>query len=219
MSTDSLPNAGIELQRIHKVITRALAVSLQHSQGSDLAQGHQQGFEAYVRALTIVIHSHHTGEDEVSFPFWRTRLSAGPFDVLSEQHHQIIVFLKQIEHWLGTSPMAWQSAAQNELHAALTSLQTLWHTHIALEEVTIGPENSRQYLTSAENEQLIRDLAEHGQAHARPSELVMPFVIYNLSGADRAEYVKLLPSVMSQQLVPFAWKPAWEPMMPFLLEV
>ena len=136
---------------------------------------------------------------------------------LSEQHHQITVYLKQIERWLGTGPAAWQADALSELRHALTDLQALWLTHIALEEATISPENSRQYLTPAENEQLGRQLAEHGQAHAQPGELVMPFVVYNLSGADRAEFVKLLPPVMLQQLIPFAWKAAWEPMTPFLL--
>ena len=217
MSTDLLPNAGNDLLRIHKAITRALDVSLQNSQGTDLAEGHQQGFVTYVRALTILLHSHHAGEDELSFPFWRTRLPAGPFDELSEQHRQIVLCLNQVERWLEGVQAPWQAGAQSELHHTLTDLWTLWQTHIALEEATIGPENSRQYLTPAENVQLSRQLAEHGQTHAQPSELVMPFIVYNLSGADRAEYVKLLPPVMLQQLIPFAWRAAWAPMMPFLL--
>lgn len=218
MTIDPQPNAGIELVRFHKVITRALDVALQHSQGTDLAQEHQQGFKTYVRALDITLHSHHAGEEEVSFPFWRTRLPANSFDVLGEQHLQITAILKSIEGWLEAGQTAWQPDALSNLHQALADLQTLWHTHIALEEATIGPENSRQYLTSAENEQLMMDLAQHGQAHAKPSELVMPFVIYNLSGADRAAYIKRLPPVMTQQLIPIAWKATWEPMMPFLSE-
>jgi hypothetical protein len=46
---------------------------------------------------------------------------------------------------------------------------------------------------------------------------VMPFVVYNLSSADRAEFVKVLPPVVTQQLIPIAWKAAWAPMTPFLL--
>jgi hypothetical protein len=118
---------------------------------------------------------------------------------------------------VGVGSAGWQADALSELAHPLTDLQTLWQTHIALEEATISPENSRQYLTPAENEQLGRQLTEHGQAHAQPGELVMPFVVYNLSGADRAEFVKLLPPVMIQQLIPFAWKAAWAPMAPFLL--
>ena len=217
MSTDPLPNVGNDLLRIHKVITRALDVSLQNSQGTNLAESHRSGFVTYVRVLTILLHSHHAGEDELSFPFWRTRLPAGPFDELSEQHRQMIVYLEQIEGWLGAGSAAWQADTLSELHHALIDLQTLWQTHIALEEATIGPENCHQYLTADENEQLGRQLAEHGQTHGQPGELVMPFVVYNLSGIDRAEFVKLLPPVMLQQLIPFAWKAAWAPMTPFLM--
>ena len=182
MSTVPLPNVGNDLLRIHKVITRALHVSLQNSQGTNLDEGHRQGFATYVRALTILLHGHHASEDELAYPFWRTRLPAGPFDMLSEQHGQMIAYLEQIERWLGAGQAAWQPAVMSELHHPLTDLQTLWQTHIALEEATIGPENSRQYLTPAENEQLSRQLAEHGQAHAQPSELVMPFPKVAMSG-------------------------------------
>jgi hypothetical protein len=217
MSTDPLPNAGNDLLRIHKVITRALNVALQNSQDPILAESHREGFVTYVRALTILIHAHHAGEDELAFPFWSIRLPAGPFDKLGEQHLQMVTHLGQIERWLEAGSTAWQSDALGELNHTLTELLTLWQSHIGVEETTIGPENARQYLTPAENEQLGRQLAEHGQTHAQPSELVIPFVIFNLSGAERAEFVQLLPPVIPQQLVPFAWKVAWSPMTPFLL--
>ena len=217
MPTDPLPNVGNDLLRIHKVITRALNVSWQNSQGTDLAESHREGFVTYVRALTILLHAHHAGEDELSFPFWRIRLPDGPFDKLGEQHRQMITYLDQIERWLRAGSTAWQSDAMSQLHQTLTELLNLWQIHIALEEATIGPESSRQHLTSTENEQLGRQLSEHGQTHGQPSALVMPFVVYNLSGTDRAEYIKLLPPVMTQQLIPVAWKEAWSPMIPFLL--
>ena len=218
MSSNPLPNAGNDLLRIHKVITRALDVSLHNSQDNSLVEKHWEGFRMYLRVLTVLLHSHHAGEDELSFPFWRTRLPDGPFDKLSEQHRQMIIYLDQIERWLGDAGReSWQANTMSELTQALTDLRALWQMHIALEEATIGPENSGKYLTAVDNEQLGRQLAAHGQAHAQPSELVMPFAVYNLSEADRAEFVKLLPPVMTQQLIPIAWKSAWEPMMPFLM--
>jgi hypothetical protein len=218
MSTDPMPNVGNDLLRIHKVITRALAVSLQNIQDANPAEGRPlEGFATYIRALTILLHAHHDGEDELAFPFWRTHLPDGPFDALGEQHLQMIPYLEQIDRWLEVGPAGWQPGALSELRQALVDLQALWHTHTTLEEATVGPENSRQYLTPAENEQLSRQLAEHGLAHAQPSELVMPFVVYNLSSADRAEFVKVLPPVVTQQLIPIAWKAAWAPMTPFLL--
>jgi hemerythrin-like domain-containing protein len=217
MSTDPTPNVGNDLLRIHKVITRALDISLQNSQNTGPAEEHRQGFSTYVRVLTILLHSHHASEDELAFPFWQTRLPAGPFTKLYDQHREMITYLEQIENWLGAGQAAWQADSLSGLAHTLTDLQTLWHTHIDLEEATIGPENSRQYLTPDENAQLSKQLAEYSQAHSQPGELVMPFVVYNLSGADRAEFVKPLPPVMVQQLIPFAWKAAWTPMTPFLL--
>jgi hypothetical protein len=217
MATDPLPNVGNDLLRIHKVITRGLKVSLQNSQDPTLPENHQEGFRTYVRALTILLHSHHAGEDELAFPFWRIRLPDGPFDHLINHHRQMGTYLAQIELWLGAGSTAWQSDARRQLNQALTGLLNLWQTHIALEEATIGPENCSKNLTPAENELLGRQLAEHGQAHSQPGEIVMPFVIYNLSGTEREWFVKMLPPVMLQQLIPIAWKAAWSPMIPFLL--
>ena len=106
MSTDPLPNVGNDLLLIHKVITRALNVSWQKSQGTDLSESHQEGFMTYVRALTILLDAHHAGEDELAFPFWRIRLPNGPFDKLSEHHRQMVTYLDQIERWLGAGSTA-----------------------------------------------------------------------------------------------------------------
>jgi hypothetical protein len=64
---------------------------------------------------------------------------------------------------------------------------------------------------------LSKQLSEHSQAHSQPDELVMPFIVYNLLKQERAEFVRLLPRVVVQQLIPHAWKIVWEPMTPFLL--
>lgn len=214
---DAQPNAGNDLVRIHKVITRALKVSLDNSREPNLPESQRPGFIAYVRCLVILLHAHHTGEDELAFPLWQARLPAGPFDVLGEQHRQMIPYLDQIERWTAAGLDAWQASVLGELHHTLSDLQNLWEAHIALEEETVGPEMSRQHLSPSENEQLGRQLSEHGQAHSQPGELVMPFIVYNLSTEDREVFIRLLPPVVSGQLIPVAWKPAWEAMIPFLL--
>jgi len=214
---DTIQNVGNDLVRIHKVITRALQVSIQSSQDTNLDENNRQGFGLYVRALTILLHSHHNGEDELAFPFWKVRLPTSPFDELSSQHREMVTYLEQIEQWMGAGSNAWQANMMMELHEVISGLWNLWETHIALEEATVGPENSQKYLTPIENEQLSKQLAEHGQVHSQPNELVMPFVVYNLAVDDRTEFVKLLPPVLVQQLIPIAWKSVWEPMTPFLL--
>jgi len=214
---DTIPNVGNDLVRIHKVITRALDVAIQNSQGTILDET-RQGFASYVRALTVLLHAHHSGEDALAFPFWKTRLPGGSFEELGRQHGEMLGFLERIERWLNAGAEAWQTGAMDALHEVLSDLSGRWLSHIALEEATVGPENSLKYLTPAENEQLARQLAEHGQAHSQPSELVMPFVVYNLEEEDRGEFLSLLPPVVAQQLIPVAWKAVWEPMRPFLLD-
>jgi len=214
---DTIPNVGSDLVRIHKVITRALRVAIHNSRGT-IEDETRHGFASYVRAMTILLHAHHSGEDELAFPFWKSRLPNGPFDELVRQHDEMVGILERIEEWLKAGEEAWQTGAVEGLNGALSDLYSFWSTHIALEEATVGPENSQRYLTQAENGQLAKQLSEHGQAHSQPSELVMPFVVYNLEAEDRSEFLALLPPVMTQQLIPVAWKPVWEPMRPFLLD-
>lgn len=210
-------NVGNDLVLIHKVITRALNVSIQNSRDNDISGNRRSGFTLYVRSLATLLHAHHTGEDELAFPFWKARLPSGPFDELCTQHREMIPYLERIKRWAGAGLDAWQASELEEVHQALSDLGKLWEAHIALEEETVGPEPSRQYLSSSENELLSRQLAEHGQAHSQPNEVVMPFIVFNLATADRAEFIKVLPPVVASELIPVAWKAAWEPMIPFLL--
>ena len=213
----SQPNAGKDLIRIHKVVTRALSVSLQQSKQIILAENLRKGFLSYLRGLTILLHAHHEGEDEISFPFWKTRHPDGSYDLLIKQHIQMITYLDQIEDWITKSIDNWQDAKLIMLYNVLTDLQNHWHTHINQEEEIMSPVNAEKYLSPAENVTLIKQLAEHGQAHSKPPEIVMPFIVYNLDEADRIEFIRLLPPEITQKLIPIVWKTAWEPMIPFLL--
>jgi hypothetical protein len=214
---DTQPNVGDDLIRIHKVITRALNISLQTAQDGSLPAANHPGFVSYVRALAILLNSHHLGEDELAFPFWKIRFPSGPFDELIRQHGRMISHIENIQSWTETGQDVWEADALKGLQRTLSNLRAVWVSHIALEEHTIGPEKSRQYLSPSDNELLAKQLSDHGQAHSQPSELVMPFIVYNLLVPDRTEFVRLLPPVVSGQLIPGAWKPVWEPMTPFLL--
>jgi hypothetical protein len=218
MTNEEQSTAGSDLIRIHRVITRALQVCLKNSQNDDLEEKDRPGFELYVRCLHSLLEAHHAGEDELAFPFWRIRMPDGSFDLLGEQHRQMIGFIDRVKGWLTISPDPWAGKDLNKFHSACQDLQKLWVTHIGLEEPTIGPENSLNYLTPAEREQLGLQLAEHGQAHSQPAEAVMPFILFNLSKQDRAEFSKTLPALITEQLVPVVWKSVWQPMKPFLVD-
>ena len=218
MFTSPPPNVGSDLVRIHRVITRSLAVSLQHSQPTGPSLELRDGFQLYLGAFVSLLHAHHLGEEEIAFPYWRNKIPQAPFDLLGKHHQQIVPLLDKINGWLATDRSAWEPASIVDLHTTLGMLHGIWRIHFPIEEANFGLQNSLKYLTLEENAQLSGQLAAHGQQHALPSNLVMPFVLYNLSVEDRNVHVQLLPQVISQQLIPITWKADWAPMQPFLLE-
>jgi hypothetical protein len=217
MSATELPNAGVDLVRIHKAITRGISVSTLVSQGNGPQPALWPGFTIFLRALSVLLHAHHLGEDEVAFPFWRVKNPAAPIDQLSSEHQLMLPLLDQIDAWR-RSGEAWEARDFTGLHTSLNSLGELWTRHIALEEVVMGPEKSTELLTPEENAQLTGLLSAHGQQHSQPSEIILPFVLYNLEPEVRAQFAKNFPPLIVEQLIPNAWKEAWAPMKPFLLE-
>ena len=218
MNTPVPPNVGSSLIRIHKVFTRALAVSIQNSQGTGPEPAVRDGFQRFEQAFHSVLLAHHDAEDEIAFPFMKTRVPDGPFETLSHQHRQMMPLLNVIEDWCHQGSAAWDAANLGELHAALTELNNLWHSHIPIEESNFSPLACERLLTPEENARLDGQMSNHAAQHALPNELAVPFVIYSLEGNDRADMEKTMPPVIMEQLVPFAWKPAWAPMQPFLLD-
>ncbi len=214
----TFPNVGSSLIRIHKVISRALAVSLEISQGAAPPPDLREGFQRYEQTFYTGLLAHHDGEDEIAFPFFMTRFPGAPFDLLSQQHRIMIPLLDQINDWCQRGQTAWEPANLVKLHLALSDLSDLWHSHIPIEESCFSPSECQRWLTSEENAWLDGQLSSHAAQHAHPSELVLPFVLYNLEGDDRAAMALTMPPSVAQQLVPFAWKDIWAPMQPYLLE-
>jgi hypothetical protein len=218
MSSYSTPNVGLSLVRVHKVITRALSVSIKQSSGEGPLLEQRAGFKLYVQALVSLLNAHHLGEDEVAFPFWMKVQPTGPYEHLCHQHSLMVPALKEMGLWAAAGESAWEPGSLARLNRVLQILNGIWHSHIPVEEETMGPQKSSLILTTDQNADLDMQLSAHGQEHALPSELVMPFVLYNLEPVDRQEFANSLPPVVTQELVPHVWKDAWAPMTPFLLE-
>jgi hemerythrin-like domain-containing protein len=223
MSATSGPNLGVDLLRIHRVITRGLRVGMEHSHTygqdglPDDATG--AGFLDYVQALASVVHGHHLSENEVAFPYFRDKLPEIPFDLLMEEHKAIELRLQEIGAALekARGDLA-VGQALRELNVALTKTDDLWHYHIPKEEHGLRPDVLGPMLAPEEHVRLARELAQHSQEHSGPDYLVVPFMLYNLGPEDRAVLSQSIPPVVTQQLVPVAWKEKWAPMKPFLLE-
>ena len=97
MSQKHKPNIGLDLQRIHRVITRGLAVA--QDNGQAFARGGfpndttREGFWKYCRGLEANAHGHHVTEDDLFFPYLRERLPDTDFDEFVAEHqlmHEIL---------------------------------------------------------------------------------------------------------------------------------
>lgn len=217
MSEQMPANVGEDILRIHRVLTRSLTVSIQFLQQAEQPDNLHHGFMLYLRALSALLHAHHLGEDEIGFPFWRTKSPFAPLNNLIRDHLRMMPLLEKIEIWLN-SESGWEAPHLRRLQGILEELNAIWLLHIQLEESVMGPEKATALLTPAENQQLALQLATHGQEHAQPDALVLPFILYNLPVEDRAMMAQIFPPLVTRQLVPVEWKPVWEPMKPFLLE-
>jgi hemerythrin-like domain-containing protein len=217
------PNVAADMVRIHSVITRGLNVSIEHSQAfaregfPDAST--REGFVSYVQSLVSVLHAHHLAEDELAFPYLRDKMPDTPFDLLTAQHREMVPVLDEIKAAIeAVRAEAQPGEGLNDLNRALTKMADMWHPHIQREEDDFSVEIAAELIDVEEHIRLSQMFAQHSQEHSGPDYLVVPFILYNLSAEDRAIMSRAMPPVVTQELVPVAWKEKWAPMSPFLLD-
>jgi hypothetical protein len=222
MPNDSnLPNLAQDLLRIHKVITRGLTVGV--TRGKEFladgftSEGIQRGFSDYIQSLGSVLAAHHLGEDTVAFPALKERLPSAPYVRLAADHKKIEAALtpvsKSIAEVAGANPVSGLGGVVD----GLRKIMAIWPSHIGVEETSFGSNAIARVMTAEEQADISVSMAKHSQAHAGPPFLVLPFVLFNLSGAERTAMSATLPaSVM--ELVEKEWKEKWSPMRPFFLD-
>jgi len=218
MSTTTTSNLSESMFRIHRAISRALNVAVQVNKSKGPAIELRPGFQLYLQALAAVLHAHHVSEDEVLFPFWRGVEPQAPIDTLIHHHRSIIPYLKDIHGWVALGLEGWKPDSISQLGTTIDGLNQLWHNHITLEESVFSVGQVVKLLSAEDGEELNTQLAAQSQQHAQPAELVIPFVLYNLEGEDREAMKVAFPPVVIEQMIPITWKPAWQPMQPFLLD-
>ncbi len=215
MSEKPKPNIGIDLRRIHRVVTRGLTVAQENCRAF-AASGFpddttRDGFWKYCQGLEAITHGHHMTEDDLFFPYLRDRLPNADFDSLMAQHQLMLGYLAEIAASREAGSLA-------DLDHALTKLSDLWHPHTQVEETIISPEVAAEIMTVPETIDMAQKAAAHSAVHSQPAPLAVPFVLYNLEGDDRAYFMAVMPPEVIQQLVPVVWKDEWAPMKPFLLD-
>jgi hemerythrin-like domain-containing protein len=217
------PNSGRDLARIHRIITRGIDVSI--DKGRSFARDGFtesetcEGYAKYVQALVSVLHGHHLTEDELICPYMRDRLPDVPYDSLESDHREMQSILDAASAAIEGLPFDEQARESlGDLVRALTDMRRLWHPHIQTEESHFTEDKLDRLMDTSEHIELGRESAQHAQAHSGPDFLVVPFLLYNLSPEERAVMVQSMPPVVTQELVPIAWKDKWAPMKPFLLD-
>jgi len=215
MSEKPKPNIGLDLQRIHRVITRGLAVSQDNCQAFAESgfpdDTTREGFWKYCQALEANAHGHHVTEDDLFFPYLRERMPDTDFDELTAEHQEMRGILAEMQ-------AAREAASLANMHRALSKMADLWHPHIEKEEAEFSPEIAAEVMTIPEQIDMAQKAAAHSQEHAQPAPLAVPFLLYNLEADDRAYFLAVMPPEVTQQLVPVVWKDEWAPMKSFLLD-
>jgi hemerythrin-like domain-containing protein len=218
----NVPNIGVELLRIHSIVTRSLRVAIEHSE-LFARQGYpgpavREGFISYLRSFVSVLDAHHDTEDQLAFPYLRDKFPDVPFDLLMSQHQVMVTVLNQLKTVVEEMDAHPEHAELLiSVSLLLKRIDELWHPHIRIEEEHFTVDRMDATLPPDEQARLINLFMEHSQEHAKPDFLVIPFLLYNLPPEQRSIFAKAMPQLVVQELVPVVWKEKWEPMKPFLI--
>jgi len=220
---DDKPNIGVLMVRIHNAVTRGLAVSIERSDDF-IKNGYpdaatQDGFITYARTLGILINAHHLTEDNVVFPYLKTKLPKAPFDRLSADHKIMDPILKEMQ--TAVNMMAIQPQGGDplkNLNSAVTRISEIWHPHIAIELFNIYDAKKTDDVMSIDEQlKLMMAASQYSLKEGDPG-LLVPFILYNLQAEDRANMARTLPPFFLQEMIPVVWKNKWAPMKPFLID-
>jgi hypothetical protein len=214
------PNLAQDLVRVHRVITRAIDVSLikginYHLNGFPGATA-LTGYSMYAHCLVEVLDSHHQAEDKIGFPALHKLLPNAPYARLTAEHHQVQHLLEILRPALE----GLTNDAQGGLSTIVETLQKIslmWAPHYQAEEKNFSSEALNVVMSLDEQARVGLATSKYSQEHASPAYWVVPFMLYNLEKKDRGAIEATLPPEIVQELVPKAWKEQWAPMQPLLL--
>jgi hypothetical protein len=215
------PNIGDSLVRIHRAITRALDTVADRgayfSQNGFPDAASRRGFMDYARCLCITLRAHHLAEDEVAFPYFRGKVPEAPYERLAQDHQTLERLIAEADAVIGGLGKDVGVSGLAALHGIVKSARDVWGPHIRIEEDMFSPVRLSSLMSPDEHRGLGRRIMEHNQRHSEPGYLVVPFILRNLGGGDRAKMSAEMPSIVTKLLVPVVWRGKWAPMRPFLL--
>ena len=217
-ATGSAKHLSKGLDLIHRVLSRPLDIGISHIDScissKKVDMENHEGFRDYISSLTTVFNAHHHGEDEILFPTFEKKNNNADFSILKKQHKELHPLVVQI-----TAKIDVDNPSLNqyqEIRNLLKETKDLWIKHRDEEEQLVELE-IEPVISLAEQIELNNKLSKHGQSMSEPANLVLPFLIYNLEGAERDGFTNDMPWILKKFIVPIVWKSKWEKMRPFLL--
>lgn len=222
MDQQNKPGLARGLLRIHKAITRGLTIGIERGQLFK-QEGYpdrdiQKGYSQYLFSLGSVLSAHHLSEDDVAFPAFSLKIPDAPYGRLAADHK---IVEKAVSAILSALPDLADRESTELLDPVLDKLgmiQSIWKTHIEIEETYFSESGLDAAMTIDEQGNLTAAMSKYAQDHTGSPFLSIPFVLYNLEPDERAAMSATLPPVMIQEMIPIQWKDLWAPMKPFLLE-
>jgi hemerythrin-like domain-containing protein len=216
-----VPNLAQDLIRIHKVITRAIDVDLikgkQYIKNGFASSQEQAGYASYTHSFIEVLDAHHTSEDTIVFPELHHVLPSAPYAMLTAEHHQVERILSVMRPALSELSVD-ALVGLTTILDSLQKLSTLWAPHYQLEEKNFTAEAINAVFSPEDQLRLSDLISKNSQEHSGPPYWVIPFVLFNLDGEDRAAMAASIPPIVMEELLPNTWKDQWAPMKPLLLD-
>ncbi|MCA9544584.1 MAG: hypothetical protein KC613_09340, partial [Myxococcales bacterium] len=135
---------------------------------------------------------------------------------LTEQHAAVEGAVAALRAKLGQLAAGTMSPKAREAwRAAVVALREGWEAHVKAEEAVF--EAHLTGLPAEDDQAMAKRIDKHGRAHAGSGAVMLPFILFNLTGADREDFEGRLPWILTGMLIPKMWKRKWGPMAPFLV--
>jgi hemerythrin-like domain-containing protein len=206
---------------IHRSITRGFTIAeetLQRMVQNTLSDKQSlNGFLEYLRSLVTLVHAHHSTEDRIVFPTFRTKTMEAPYALLGKEHVQMEKLLNEIK------PLVEKLAEDKrdmvsikKLQQLIQALYDLWSPHIEIEQCRFSGSTISTHMSTEEEQQIALRVGQHMAENAKPDYLVIPFLFYNLSSQDRKMMQPFLPPNITSLLT--TWKDNWAAMKPFFID-
>ena len=215
---------GERIVRIHRVISRALDVTIKsgsrYSREGLPDTRTRNGLGTYLDCLATLLYSHHMNEDAFIFPYYQTRAVDAPYERLLDEHQQLEPLIERIRGMVAGPAVARVGVDQmGAIAATATEIRDVWVPHIDAEESWFGPEALSKVM-SVEARLDSGHKGAHNVRRYQPgaSLTLLPFIIYNLEGEERAVFEGTVHWIATKVLVPMFWRKQREKMGRLLLQ-